>query len=782
MELQLLNHVFEIDEAILNIAKLRSLYKKYSNVAKEDIINQYYDFGSMRNAGNGLPIIGRDIIDEYINKSVEIIVKMGAYKINRDIFLSYTNAYDIWNDSCSFALATSFAIERNVKEQVKELNTYNREGSSIGNGRLGFNKEELAILNIVNQNILIETNEALEREYRSPRTVGIFAEGIERAVFNLFNTILYVLESAGISDFCTLSEESLEEAKTIFGNIGFVEDKEELIVEVIQLNPFADYAISYAFENGIGNQEEIKEYARVLELEIKPIKNITKVEKMLLYTNYTDLNELENNKKVIDDICDEYNIDRSRYDELLTDKIEKIRNELMFYDGVLYSTVEDSLEAKEVLNSVAEELMKTDETDRKVLEESINRLESSKLLTKDKYLNYLQNALDKANENAKMVFNVKFNDEEYASRNREKCKEIFDFLKEKVFNDVDELEKYKETIKMQLDEQLIGTYSNRINSLIDLFSISNQLNEKYQNYSFQNKLEETEVVIDIDSVFNAMKKLNLKNENFNLVHDRLVNQYLEVYNIHCDTIDEAIKKYVNLVKHAKAYKKSIEEKKNMNFKKGFFNAIKSGVSSVWNSQYESDYKIVTNNESNPLPNISEEMLGKINELRGQAKETFNQKLEKIEKNKITDPFDVPKNKLDILSLLDNSKQTQGQESFDVVSAIDKLLTFDLKKEATRFLNNYSEDVFSEVEKYLQGSVLQIRNKNVDLSNRQVRNNSITLLKSLNEYYFEDKDDDAIYDEFVNNKPYYIITYKYLHEIEDIIHKFNQMNITIGLVK
>jgi hypothetical protein len=151
------------------------------------------------------------------------------------------------------------------------------------------------------------------------------------------------------------------------------------------------------------------------------------------------------------------------------------------------------------------------------------------------------------------------------------------------------------------------------------------------------RFEYSKSIIDMEIIDRLMNRYGLQNDVFKSLYQNLKSQYLVVFGTQCASVEDAIKEYVNCVKHARAYKKTLDEKATE--KKGFFGKLKQNIVGAWNSQYEGDYNRVTLNGMKTIPEEDDEvlknMLSLTNYLQNEEK-SIVQKLETLNVKTITD--------------------------------------------------------------------------------------------------------------------------------------------------
>ena len=764
-EFHLFGGKVKINEKVNNTAEIRKVFKRYSLEAEKEIESQYYLLGNMIEVSNQLPTIGLSMLENYINKCIEILIQNKIYNIDSEVFKEkYYNIATIWNKECQNALSDFIDI---MMEFQQKKDSHDEWASSQGNWVGGGFGLEGAIkgaaqsmaLNIATDLVAgaigaganaISKNQAmkkLDEAYNEYRTVEKFKKAIHKSVFDMNIALIQSMIENGSTDYYVIGDEQ-ENAKRILNNIRVIQDKEETLLKLLNSFPFSTDAINFAFENDIGNKDEIIAYANYLELDIIPIMRITQVEKMIIETDYNDLKTMETTKSEVAQLCLKYQIDDKKYLEFLNKEIEIITKKLLVFDNVEYSTVDESLRAQKTLFDVIDNVSNIDENDREKISACINTLEDSNIKSKQKYLDFLNRKLQEANTNAKSVFGIELDNEQMANEALKQCQIVYDTFSNEIFDSVLNLSQFKNYIENNLDNRISIGYLNRIDDLINIFNESMSYCKKYDRYHFTNRWEYTNAVVEGEKIQVLLNSFNLINDEFDKVFVRLKKDYVNVFGIEYSSIDIAIEKYVNLVNHAKAYKKSQDEKRESK-NKGFFNSLKAGVSSALNSRYETDYLRVTNNGTISIPDDIPFELNQMTDMIGKSKEQAKNIEASIRQNKLNNPTDIKVTKLDMSNLLCCcNDETLGNQ-------------------------------IEQIKGIVNGTVIMI--EVTEKSNLSSQDEIVKHLKLMNEYYYENKDNVTIVQDLKQGKVNYIISYKYLIELESSIGYLKSQNIIVNFV-
>lgn len=762
---KLFNRELEIETSVDNSAYLKRLLKTYSKEASKKLEEKYYSLGSMMEVANHLPSMGLSILDEYIDKCVALLVENGIYTVDKNIYKSEycDHLGEAWGYVCNDALHDYMQIVEDLAstmEKHSNMADSRPQFQSFGFGVEGALKGMVTstALNFASDFIadVISTgadarssNKAIneiEELYHQYRTLEKFEMGIEKIILDMYYSLTYAFAKNGIHEFVAGARDNNNDP--VLNNIDYIEDKEKVLFDLIKQNKFALSVLNYAYENDIGNKDEIVTYAHYIGADIKPVKIISNTEFLLMEMDYTDIKAIQEMKKVIEISQKRYHIEINHYMDFLNSKEELARKQLLVVDNEQYETIEDGYNARQTLLELIEDVSDINEDERDEIKECIERFSNSNIKTKQKYIDYLNEKLSQANKRAKTVFGVELESEESANEARKYCKE----LKEKILNlrcdDINDLINLKKDIELNLDGRLSGNYIKRLDCLINLYKNSIDFKDKYNNYNFENRLEYTKVIIEGEKIYHLLDEFNLSNKDFINLYEILKRNYLIVYGEEYSSIDVAIQKYIDLINNANSYKKYLENKMS-NKNQGFFGSLKVGLSAVVNGRYENDFLRVTKNKTENVPMDTIEQLNEMDSLIGQANKMIEMVKNQIESIVINDPDE----KVEMLSIKDIYIECYPVSHDEKLQQVKKVVTGNILE--ISFANEFTKPIMKEM-----------------LNN----------LYDINKYYFiEDSISEMVATRMREEKRIYIITYRRLTEIEPYVTAISNLGFKVRLI-
>lgn len=749
-----------------NSAKLRRLIKSYSKEASKEIKDKYYALGNMQEVVNHIPTVGMSILDTYIKKIINILIDNNIYNIDdnsfkeeycKELSSSWEKVYeDAFNDYAQVA--------KDLQNKIDEHNELAGMRPKFVGGGFGFEGAMEGILTSAGLNIASEVIagvinagadihskqkalQELDTIYHQYRTIEKLMLGMEQVVLGLYNPLVLCLIKNGCKEYVLNNKCSLDDAT--LNNIKLIENKESVLFDMLNNNKFSENILNFAYENGIGDRKQIKKYADYIGAEIIPYKIISNIERMILETNYANLDEISKLKDTINFMGTKYELDVNRYCKFLDEKEESIKKQLIFVDNEEYENFNEGFSAKQKLNEVIESAESTNANDREKITFFINELENSNIKSKQKYIDYLNTKYAEAEVNAKTIFGIQLESEESAKIAKEYCKEIRNRLLNDSYDSVDELNDLKNYIELNLDGRISSNYMRRLDSLIQLYKTSLNYTDTYTNYDFKNRLEYTNVIIEGEKIYQLLATFNLRNEQFSKLYKLLNKKYVNVFGEQYSSIDIAIQKYIDLVNNANSYRKYLEDKLSSK-NQGFLGQLKVGISNVVNGRHEDDYMRVTSNKTVDIPSDTVEQLNEMDSKIGIVDKVINTEKNRIESIILNDPESHSENLSMYKLYIDNFKIDEMQEIMQIKSV-------------------------------LKGNIIQIKsdeNTKIALLDEIIKN-----LRMINSYYFDTKDDELeIINKIKNHVCFYVVIEKNITEIEAYAEKLNkEYGIKVGLV-
>lgn len=635
---------FTVTKEHLIVSNLLSSFKTVAEERAVEIVKKYEEQQNLKNAVINIPAIGEVILNNtYIGFHKLLVEGFDLFEINQQVFL--TKCYDFiadWKHRSSFLEDLLEQIELEKEERLQEIARIQLRKSIKGNIELKqkangqYDYVMIPPEDHQKAECFEEYSRKLVNTYQSYETIESLKWCMHDIVLEIGNTCLEILEAKNIIDdtFSRNDEELTPQLEMIAHN----NDKDTKMLGLLNMYPYSSELLTYAYINGIGDRKQIVEYGEMMGIDYGTKFIRKSIEKMLFSTNYSDYATLDTVMKKIKEISDTYSIDLKSYSDFVSNKMEASAASALVFDGMHYDNLDVVLEANRFLNDLRTKVRSTKENDRDSLKEFINQLQESNLLSKDKYIQGFENVISIQNRNAKFLLNVEFNTEEEATKNKATynliCHKIFD----NQITNIQLIDECLNTAELELDERIKGNVINLLEIYKDLFikSISYEKTNANELVTMP-RFEYSKSIIDMEIIDRLMNRYGLQNDVFKSLYQNLKSQYLVVFGTQCASVEDAIKEYVNCVKHARAYKKTLDEKATE--KKGFFGKLKQNIVGAWNSQYEGDYNRVTLNGMKTIPEEDDEvlknMLSLTNYLQNEEK-SIVQKLETLNVKTITD--------------------------------------------------------------------------------------------------------------------------------------------------
>ncbi|MGN1182804.1 MAG: zinc ribbon domain-containing protein [Faecalibacillus sp.] len=746
-----------IDTKVENTISLRKIFQEFSNKFEKNIEETYYSLGNMIDVSTQLPSIGLAMLEESITKCVEILIDNKIYNIDNEIFKK--NYYDIdtlWNERCQHALSDYIKIMIDYQTKIDNHNEWSSsQGNWIGGGfglegaikgfatSIALNVATDLIADVIgstaNNLSKYKTMQKLEEVYNEPKTIDKFKIGIHKVTLGICSTLINILIENGLSNYYSVDRED-ESTAIVLNNMYMIEDKERVLLDLLNEYPFSSKIINYAYENDIGNKQDLKSYADFFNMDIVPIKILTHIEKSILEIDYNDITMINNTKRKVIDICSKYDIDKKSYISWFDNIIEKIKSEPLEFDGMSYDNIEEVLEAKRILSNIIKITSNTFENDWETIMNCIDELDKSNMRSKNKYIDYLYEILNDFSDESTSSYKKNFFNSLDNKQEMSILQHVHKIITTSTFDDINELLSLKEYIIKELNYKSTENYIRRLNRLIDIYDNSISYAMMYEDYPFLNRLEYTNIILEGEKILKLMNEFNLKNEKFEAIYINLKKDFMNVYGKECQSITDAIDSYAIIIKRAKSYQNSLKNTKKDN---SFLCVFKSS------NNYEDEYNRVTQNGRYTIP---DDILSDIKEMkrsRDRLKRDLEKTISNIKEIDISTLEEMKYKKLDIKHLMTGN------------SLINM------------------EDVISEASKYIKGSILKI-----NFHDRTITSNGYNVMKQIkiiNEYYHEDLETSKINDICKKDK-IYIITYKNWEDIETAISNLKDLRIEIEFLK
>lgn len=294
----LYNKELIVDDARHNYNTIRNQYIKYAEKAREDFEISYKErFKNIDEVCNleetGAYILGRRIIDLYIEKSIELMVDLGIFTISKNEFaIRFYESLSGWDEGFSVVYDKFLEIILDTKAlaEYRELRKANR-GRLIGGG-FGIKGAAKGIMiagagniitgaahGIINGigNVISSIKEIDKKKklFESPYVLEALSVTLGRTVFNIHLLLVqYLIEEGYAVDF--ISDEDIKTAEAIIENIKdreVTEEKaKEIFLQTLKLNPYEEEIYFYIIKQCGDEQKEVEAIADFFEVDIKEYK------------------------------------------------------------------------------------------------------------------------------------------------------------------------------------------------------------------------------------------------------------------------------------------------------------------------------------------------------------------------------------------------------------------------------------------------------------------------------------------------------------------------------
>lgn len=319
--------------------------------------------------------------------SVDALIKAGVYDVDeesfiRDFFLEYCT----WEDDFEQVNGKymDIVLSEEEKDAYRTARRQNR-GRWVGGG-FGMNGAikgslEAGAMNMVTGiahgtfNLIAKGVSSIIAEgkksslYNNPDTKDTLVEGIRKNIENMDGAFMDVLSHYRKASFEYVLQEEANKAKRLFNNIGRIDEKEKVIAEILNLDPYFEDIYEYVIKNDLDTNSDIATIADYYGVYIDDyvIEFLEKKYKSLSVDS-ADESILLKAQEDIQKYLKKYAVDESDCELLdkIKSRLKKIDIELRTFDGELFDTREEVVYYKEDIAAFTETLMgKQFDTDEK---------------------------------------------------------------------------------------------------------------------------------------------------------------------------------------------------------------------------------------------------------------------------------------------------------------------------------------------------------------------------------------------------------------------------------
>lgn len=376
-EFHLLGKTLEFPDEVINYAKYYSEFVPLQKEADMQFDSMYEAYGSIENMINGLEDDCCKVIYACASVYISRMVDEGFYELNEDIFFqNYVSKIKSQMDIisvCDWVAGKYIEIEnkRQEMEKYRERRKASRGqwhggGFGIRGAITGAAMAGTANMisglghSVVNAIGNMETSATAHREgqkiYKSKETKQRIHNALRNDLYAVFRGYLALLQDKLGLQFKERRPEDASRVDTIISNISKrelnTEEAIDIVVEMFQTDPYNNKLYQYVLERFGDRNLELQKIAEKFAAEL--LLNSYKQESLRKIISNAEVKTIEDNEKLLDNlskavqrngILKEQSED---YIEKVQNEIDKLKLEARTFQGVVYESEQEALEAKEI--------------------------------------------------------------------------------------------------------------------------------------------------------------------------------------------------------------------------------------------------------------------------------------------------------------------------------------------------------------------------------------------------------------------------------------------------
>ena len=434
---------------------------------------------------------GNQIIGRVITKTVEEFVSLGFYNIDEEQFIEkYYNRYYIFEEYYNKIndIYMDIVLTEEQKDEYRRLRKESRgrwqgggfgfEGAIKGATKAGMlNMASGAMHGVVNMGGKIISNISASNKkskvFKDPSTINTLVEGVYWSVLDMHLAyILFMTENCSLN-VKGVTENDIKEAKVIFNNIQSknIDEKlkKELIIKILNLNPYYDEIYMFIIETYGDRGLEIEKIANYFGINVKGYKEELIDELFEELSLNTEKEALEARETIIKKL-NEFGLSKNnKYIKDIDIKIADFDEQARTVNGIVFNNRQEAnlaLKEKEIVEKIFETVNINNENE---VQDAYNKIKGMIFKTEipNPYILELEKRIDEINLQKRTVDGFEFESIEVADEARREIKqieEIFEGLKD----DRESLIQAKNQIeKLKFNTDIGYKYIDRINNLIN---------------------------------------------------------------------------------------------------------------------------------------------------------------------------------------------------------------------------------------------------------------------------------------------------------------------------
>lgn len=510
--------------------------------------------------------------------------------------------------------------------------------------------------------------------YKNPDMVGIYMDGVVGTMEAMLYALMLLMDMETDVVITAPTNEEVSDAKAIVNNIkqGYITGDDlvlEKCVEAIGKDPYNSSIYELMLNMYDDPKGELSAMASHFGIIVVDDFKAGTISKLLSEIDYYSENGLSRGKETLENWAKRFDVDTKVYvsciDQvgvLLTQYKRKIDNEE-------YSSVNDAQAANKLLKAIIEKISQTSINDTEAITNIINEMKASDILSKDKYIKYLEKAIEEEDVRFRTIGNVVFDSREAATIARSEYDSIWQQIPEGTIESIEVIDNLLNAVNACENVEVKEYYLAYINYIRDYALSQKDICSNQQIPQFSSRKDFSEFFWKTYPIRYACEKVLLP--EFADWYKELEISFRTINGAVVD-LEDADKLYFKWVDHAKSYKQYINEK-NSTEKKSLFSSLKTGVTGLVYKNYEGEYNSLTNNGTTEIPVVEDDAVDSTQQYKQAATETVKQCTKSITKVD-TSILDA---KLDANSFYINTNPINADDVKKVFKEYDIL--FDIKE-------------------------------------------------------------------------------------------------------
>lgn len=592
---------------------------------KKNFSKDYYDhFSNMAEVINGIDDYAYNYLVNLASWALKLFADNGVYSYDMDRFYDeyIENSAQFYNEASEIILDKYLMI---IGEQQRAAE-YRRErkaargriqgggfgiGGAIagvalaGTANLASGIAHSAVNGVGNAASAATARTEKSKLYESRDTVKQYCYGLELSMEQVGKDVIDVLEENSDLQFSEPTEEDIREGDAIVNNIrqGYIksEDIVTKALDVLEKNPYSNGAYQILLEemqsDKDGALDEMATYfgvAVVRNYKEKMLEN--KLRSISFYNQETFGDETET-------FCswlESFHIEREPYERAFRSVSELFLRNSKVMDGKCYETVELKEDKEEVLKNILEKIKATSGNDIDAIRGMISELESSGILSKDKYVNYLNQELELENQRFCCVKDVMYADRSTAEQARKDVILLDGLFEGAEFSSKEQMEKVKAEVRNIVTEDLRELYMEYSDVCMQILTEQDSMERPAVDMEYTTRREFAEAFYRAYELFQKASYVRAELKEYTEWFQEYKKKYQTVNGQFIDGLERADDVYFTLLENVRGYAKYLAEQSSE--KKGFFSKIKTGFTGFLYKEYEQEYMALTGNGTKALPN------------------------------------------------------------------------------------------------------------------------------------------------------------------------------------